>query len=54
VRVEEPDYMLRLEGYRSATSLVKGMVTMDTRICLTLIHNSCFFISTVSKYFITN
>ncbi|XP_053397711.1 small subunit processome component 20 homolog [Mercenaria mercenaria] len=46
-RMDEPDYMLRLEGYRSATSLLKSMVAMDTRICLTLIYNCCFFISTV-------
>ncbi|KAH3726396.1 hypothetical protein DPMN_052258, partial [Dreissena polymorpha] len=46
-KTEEPDYMQRLEGYRSASSLVKGMVTMDINICLTLLHNCCFFITTV-------
>ncbi|KAL4233743.1 hypothetical protein ACF0H5_008423 [Mactra antiquata] len=46
-RMDEPNYMLRLEGYRSATTLLRDMVTIDTRICLTLTYNCCFFIRTV-------
>ena len=46
--MEEPDYMLRLEGFQAANSIVKQMVTMETETCLTLVYNCCFFITTVS------
>ncbi|XP_052810287.1 small subunit processome component 20 homolog [Mya arenaria] len=46
-RTEEPDYTRRLEGYRAAMGIVKAMMTMEIRVCLTLLTNCCYFISTV-------
>ena len=48
--MEEPDYMLRLEGFQAANSIVKQMVTMETETCLTLVYNCCYFITSVSMF----
>lgn len=46
-RMDEPDYMKRLEGYRAASTLIKSLTSVDTRVCYTLLHNCCFFVCTV-------
>ena len=46
--MEEPDYMLRLEGFTEANGLIKQMVTMETDVCLAVIYNCCYFITAVS------
>ena len=47
--MEEPDYMLRLEGFTEANCLIKQMVTMETDVCLAMIYNCCYFITAVSS-----
>ena len=46
--MEEPDYMLRLEGFTEANGLIKQMATMETDVCLAVIYNCCYFITAVS------
>jgi hypothetical protein len=50
-RVEEPDYLRRLAGFREVNSVIKSMTTLDTQFLHAVLVNSCFFIKSVSIIF---
>lgn len=47
-RVEEPDYLRRLAGFREVNSVIKSMTTLDSQFLHAVLMNSCFFIKSVS------
>ncbi|XP_063423263.1 small subunit processome component 20 homolog isoform X1 [Mytilus trossulus] len=46
-RLEEPDYLRRLAGFREINSTIKSMTTLDTRFLHAVLVNCCFFIKMV-------
>ena len=47
--MEEPDYLVRLEAYRQALTLVRGETGDDyTTHALVTVYNCVYFINTVS------